>query len=189
MCWQPFSGGSASPLWTFAVAATTFLLAAAGGARAQSGHAYYDSSDYNGYWYHYKTYQGYDPGYYGRPDRVLPHGVSPGHYGAYPSATRPPFTPGQSPRTETAITAMRVQIDVRVPADAEIWFGDVKTTQTGTFRRFVSPPVTPRYEYTYEVRARWHQDGREVFHSHRITFHAGENVNIAFPEAVLPKAK
>src|SRR5262249_40238954 len=37
----------------------------------------------------------------------------------------------------------QVSLEVRVPADAEIFFEGEKTTQKGTLRRFVSPPITP----------------------------------------------
>jgi uncharacterized protein (TIGR03000 family) len=174
------------------------LSAASGTALAQSGQGYTDGTGYwrysNGYWYHYKTYvHGYNPGYYARPDRVLPHGVSPGHYGAYYSSR--PTGPGYSyswlgpvsskPQPETPLPAY---IEVRVPADAEIWFDDAETVQTGTVRLFVSPPVTPGHDYSYEVRAKWKEDGREVIQSRRITFHAGEHVNIGFPDTSTVKA-
>jgi uncharacterized protein (TIGR03000 family) len=68
-----------------------------------------------------------------------------------------------------------------VPADAEIWFGDVKTAQTGTVRQFVSPAVAAGHEYTYEVRARWMEQGQDMMQTRRITVHAGDQVSIAFP--------
>src|SRR6266404_8674517 len=39
-----------------------------------------------------------------------------------------------------------VLISVSAPADAEIWFDGSKTVQTGTLRRFVSPPIVPGYD-------------------------------------------
>jgi hypothetical protein len=126
-------------------------------ALAQSNWVYADATGYwryyNGRWYHYKTYaHGYNPGCYARPDPVLPHGVSPGHYGAYTSPS-PTAAPGSTypssvaapPRAqaESAPTALPVHIEVRVPTDADIWFDDARTTQTGAVRRFVLPPVPP----------------------------------------------
>jgi uncharacterized protein (TIGR03000 family) len=198
-----FSVRGVVALLTVALLGTAVLLAASGTALAQSDRTYSDATGYwryyNGYWYHYKTYvHGYNPGYYSRPDRVLPHGVSPGHYGAYASPTRPtgpgysyPWPVPTSPRVQVEIapTALPVCIEVRVPADAEIWFDDSPTTQTGTIRQFVSPPLTPGHDYTYEVCARWTEEGRPVSHNRRVAVHAGERVSVTFPEAAPPQTK
>jgi uncharacterized protein (TIGR03000 family) len=188
------------------------LLAAPEPVTAQYQGYYYS----NGYWWVYDTYRhGYNPGYYARPYPVYPHGVPPGHYGGY--AYPPPASgsgkgivksgavytypwAGQAARTSPAgATASAtnpaptgpapVHIEVRVPADASIWFDDAGTTQTGTVRQFVSPPVSPGHDYTYEVRARWKEGEHEIVESRRITVHAGEQVRIAFPEAVPRKDK
>jgi uncharacterized protein (TIGR03000 family) len=82
-----------------------------------------------------------------------------------------------------------VHIQVRVPGDAEIWFDDTRTIQSGTVREFVSPPVNPGWDYTYEVRARWKEAGNQVSQTRRITVHAGELVSITFPKVVQPKSK
>jgi uncharacterized protein (TIGR03000 family) len=39
-----------------------------------------------------------------------------------------------------------------VPANAEVWFDGVKTTQTGSLRQFVSPPLVAGKAYAYQVR-------------------------------------
>jgi uncharacterized protein (TIGR03000 family) len=153
---------------------------------------------YNGRWYHYKTYtHGYNPGYYARPVWALPHGVSPAHYGAYPSPS-PPVAPGSTypssvaaplrSQAESPPTALPVYFELQMPADAEIWFDDARTAQTGTVRRFVSPPVPPGQDYAYVVRARWTEGGTEVTQSRRITFRAGEQVSVAFPAATTATA-
>jgi uncharacterized protein (TIGR03000 family) len=188
---------------TVALLATAVLVAASGTALAQSDRAYSDATGYwryyNGFWYHYKTYvHGYNPGYYARPDRVLPHGASPAHYGAYSSAIRPTIPRNSYPRpvaasartqTQSTATSLPVYIEVRVPADADIWFDDAKTTQTGTVREFVSPPLTPGHDYTYDIRARWTEEGRHVSHTRRVAVHAGERVSVTFPAAVPPQSK
>src|SRR5215831_18925525 len=91
---QRYSIRRVLPLAVIVLLADAVLLAASGTALAQSDRAYTDATGYwryyNGYWYHYKSYvHGYNPGYYARPDRVLPHGVSPDHYGAVSSPNRP----------------------------------------------------------------------------------------------------
>jgi uncharacterized protein (TIGR03000 family) len=75
-----------------------------------------------------------------------------------------------------------VLMTVSVPADAEIWIDGSKTMQTGTLRRFVSPPILPGQDYAYEVTAKWKEDGHEVTQSRRVRVHAGERVSINFPQ-------
>jgi uncharacterized protein (TIGR03000 family) len=55
-----------------------------------------------------------------------------------------------------------------------------KTAQTGTARSFVSPPVTPEHDYTYEVKTRWRGNGKEVTQTRRILVHAGDVINLWF---------
>src|SRR5262249_49776944 len=75
-----------------------------------------------------------------------------------------------------------VLISMSVPANAEIWFDGSKTVQTGTFRRFVSPPLVPGDDYAYDITAKWKENGREVTQSRRVRVHAGERVSINFPQ-------
>jgi uncharacterized protein (TIGR03000 family) len=71
-------------------------------------------------------------------------------------------------------------LTVRVPENAEVWINGTKMTRTGTEREFASPPLTSGKDYSYDVRARWVEDGREVERTRKITFHAGERRNIDF---------
>jgi uncharacterized protein (TIGR03000 family) len=104
------------------------------------------------------------------------------------------YTPPRIPRQSTAPTDNLAHIEVRAPADAEIWFGSGKTTQTGSIREFVSPPLSAGHEYTYEVRARWNDNGQEVVQTRRIDVSAGSWKTIDFTkpppaEPVEPPAK
>jgi uncharacterized protein (TIGR03000 family) len=62
---------------------------------------------------------------------------------------------------------------VKVPADAEVWFGSGKTRQTGELREFVSPELEPGRDYTYEVKARWTENGKEVVRTRTFDVSAG----------------
>jgi uncharacterized protein (TIGR03000 family) len=73
-----------------------------------------------------------------------------------------------------------VTMNVRVPAGAEIWFEGSKTGQTGTTRTFVSPPLEPGRGFTYEVRARWTDNGKEVDRTRQVHVRAGEKVDVDF---------
>jgi uncharacterized protein (TIGR03000 family) len=49
-----------------------------------------------------------------------------------------------------------------VPEDAEVWFDGEKTRQTGSHRTFWSPVLAPGKTYSYEVKARWLENGEPV---------------------------
>src|SRR5208282_4928897 len=53
-----------------------------------------------------------------------------------------------------------VQVRLRVPTGARIWFEDVPTVQTGTARQFISPPLTAGKAYVYHIRAQWNEGGQ-----------------------------
>jgi uncharacterized protein (TIGR03000 family) len=152
----------------------------------------------------YDTYRhGYNPGYYAQPYPVSPHGVAPGHSGGYPSSARPaepgkggsapagtysypwrPSTPSSQPAPSgpaAAPTAAPAEIELHVPADAEVWFDDTKTTQEGTSRWYVSPPLASGRSYSYEVRVRWMESGRPVTQTRRVPVRAGGQVSLTFP--------
>jgi len=72
-----------------------------------------------------------------------------------------------------------------VPADAEVWFDGTKTTTAGPVREYQSPPQTPGQQYTYEVKARWQENGREVTQTQQVDVSAGGHFEVRFP--VQPK--
>jgi uncharacterized protein (TIGR03000 family) len=74
-----------------------------------------------------------------------------------------------------------VVIDVHVPAQAEIWFDGQKTAQTGSDRRFISPPLAPGHDYSYQLRVRWVEGGSPVEQTRRLSVRAGDRINLDFP--------
>jgi uncharacterized protein (TIGR03000 family) len=77
-------------------------------------------------------------------------------------------------------------IAVRVPANAEIWFDGEKTSQTGSEREFVSPPLTPGRTFSYDVRARWRDNGRTVDRTRHVDVRAGQRQKVDFFSADRP---
>jgi len=69
-------------------------------------------------------------------------------------------------------------VDVHVPADANLWFEGVRMAQSGTTRRFVSPPLVPGQGYNYEVRASWTENGQEVSRDRTVHVQAGDRVDV-----------
>jgi uncharacterized protein (TIGR03000 family) len=48
--------------------------------------------------------------------------------------------------------------------------------------------MSSEHAYTYDVKARWNEQGKEITQSRRITVHAGEQARIAFPAPSTAKA-
>jgi uncharacterized protein (TIGR03000 family) len=76
-----------------------------------------------------------------------------------------------------------VLIAVRVPDSAVIWFDGDKRTETGSLREFVTPPLPPGQRYTYEIKAQWVENGREVLQTRKVDIYAGDRlmVNLLTP--------
>ena len=106
----------------------------------------YDPNAYNYYNDPY-AFSGpaYDSDYYDSDDG----------YAAYDSNVTAPSVPSLS-------TDDRAVVTVNVPADAKLWFDGVPTQSTGAMRHFDSPPLIPGHRYTYDIVARWNQNGREM---------------------------
>jgi uncharacterized protein (TIGR03000 family) len=145
---------------------------------------------------------GYWPGYYGYYGSYSPsygyYSYSPSYWGGYypsysyvpsyydsgyPSMTYVPESGSYSYGATQPMTSdpNRASVDIRVPkADAEVFFEGSKTSQTGTDRAFISPPLQPGSNYTYEVQARWFENGKEVTRTRRVPVRAGERVTVDF---------
>jgi uncharacterized protein (TIGR03000 family) len=65
-------------------------------------------------------------------------------------------------------------------ADAELWIGQTATKQKGVLRDYESPELEIGKEYTYEFVARWSQNGQPAAVIRKVTFKAGEGVNLDF---------
>jgi uncharacterized protein (TIGR03000 family) len=83
------------------------------------------------------------------------------------------FYPGSS-------DAEQVMMNVTVPASAKVSVQGAATRQTGTMRRFVSPPIAAGHQYSYNVQATWMENGREVSQSRSFAVHPGEVVHVTF---------
>ena len=134
-------------------------------------------------WY-YDSYAPYGAGDYGYAAAYPPYGGdggaslqtgAPPDDGGYPPPPQPPPVPENG-----------VLIGVRVPPEAELWFEGQKTSQTGPFREFASPSLTPGEEFVYEVRARWNENGQQVERTRKVRVHAGDRMLVNFLPAARP---
>jgi uncharacterized protein (TIGR03000 family) len=69
---------------------------------------------------------------------------------------------------------------VVVPADATVWIDGAPTTQTGTDREFQTPPLEPGRVFTYQVRARWTQNGQMMDQTRTAEVRAGGMTMLVF---------
>jgi uncharacterized protein (TIGR03000 family) len=143
---------------------------------------YYTPPYTNYYPYSYPSAYSYYPYSYGRT-LYSPTVYSPTMYGnTYVSGTGSTggYSATQAFYPPNAQGNMPAIIDVRVPADAQIWFDGESTSQTGTERLFRSPPLQPGQDYSYEVKARWTENGQDVDRTRKVRIHAGERVSVNF---------
>jgi uncharacterized protein (TIGR03000 family) len=100
----------------------------------------------------------------------------------YPPVPLPTAGPSSAPAPLPA--AAPANVVVQAPADAEVWFDDYKTRQTGGQRTFTSPPLQAGRTFTYEVKARWTQDGKPVEKAQKVKVQGGETSQVEFrPDA------
>jgi uncharacterized protein (TIGR03000 family) len=143
------------------------------------GYAY---PSYGSYGYGYPSYDPY--AYYASP--------SPSYNSAYYYGSSGDVTPSYANAAQadsqpaTAQSGNTAQVTVSAPADATIWFNGTKMSSAGSVRQYASPSLTPGNQYTYEVQARWNENGHEVTQTQRVHVSAGAHVNVNFPVAPMP---
>jgi uncharacterized protein (TIGR03000 family) len=115
------------------------------------------------------------PGYSGRS--TPSYSYTPSYYYS-PSTVRP--------MSESARAA---SVDLRVPANAEVWVDGSLTSQRGEARTFQTAPFAPGQSFTYDIRARWKDaGGKEVDQTRQVSLQAGQNMKVDFtaPEGAKP---
>jgi uncharacterized protein (TIGR03000 family) len=148
-------------------------------------YGYYGASPYNYGYYPYYGGSDYYPSY--RYSDYYPYtygsdwsspAYDSGYYGSYGYAT-PSYPDSYSPAAAQPDTSARITLNV--PEDAEIWFAGSKMMSPGSVREYQSPPLTPGIRYTYEVRARWNENGHEVTQTQQVEVTAEARANVYFP--------
>jgi uncharacterized protein (TIGR03000 family) len=87
---------------------------------------------------------------------------------------------GHGRQATPAVQAAKAEITVIVPADAELFFDGDATTQTGTGRLFITPPLTPGTTFQYNLVARWKSDGKVVEQKRTVGVTSGGRVRVNF---------
>jgi len=153
-------------------------------------------SNYNSYPSYYGSSYSYMPSYYGS------------NYSSYaPSYAYVPSTASfSSPQSSTSFyyapsaeqsaapaLGEKATVEVRCPANAEIWIDGQSTTQRGETRNFETPPLPTGQNFSYEIRARWMQDGQPKEDVRTVSLQAGMRPVVDFrsnqPRDTQPKDK
>jgi len=160
------------------------------------GYGGYGRGGYGGYGlglgygrgYGYGGYGGYSsPSYYGNYASVTPYygdnyggdySVSPSYAYAPQTAAYQSFYPSDSQQSNNSAT-----VNVMVPADAEVWFDGNATQQRGPFREFTTPPLDPNRTFTYQIRARWMQNGQAMDQTRSVQVQANRAATVDFSAA------
>jgi uncharacterized protein (TIGR03000 family) len=139
---------------------------------------YYSYGYYPSYNDYYPSYGTYDDSYLdlGSGSTYVPQSGDPAGNGN--GTIRIPSAAALAPVEPSASPAL---LTVRVPADAEVLIDGNPTTSTGAVREYRSPPLKPGSAYTYEVRARWQENGHTVTQTHRVDVSAGAHAATTFP--------
>lgn len=139
------------------------------------------------------------PGLYGNVFASVPsltYGIRPSASNFYTARASEVL----SPRTVTITSTMRAvvtpepaaapettaRVNVLLPSDADLFIQGVRMSEPGSYREFVSPPLIPGEDYTYDIRARWNENGREVTRNQVVRVRAGERTDVDLMRAAAP---
>jgi uncharacterized protein (TIGR03000 family) len=158
---------------------------------------YYNSRYYYYGWGGYPYYPGvYNPPSYSMiypppsPSTTYPYNPAPpGYQSFYPpqSGLNPPTPPLSTPSyalptpQSSGAESTTVLLNLRLPdPNAEVWIDGTRTNRQGATRQFISPPLTPGKKYSYEITARWLENGREVSQTRKLIVQAGQQFDVDF---------
>jgi uncharacterized protein (TIGR03000 family) len=140
---------------------------------------YYGAYPSYGYYGSYPS-TGYDAPYYwsGSAGTDYYGDVTPPYSGAYDSSTESFST--VAPNAAATPADSSAHITVKLPADAALTFNGFRTASTGTVREFTTPSLAPG-RYSYDVQARWQEDGHTVTQQKQVLVAPGARVELDFP--------
>jgi uncharacterized protein (TIGR03000 family) len=131
----------------------------------------------------YGAYGAYDPygsyGPFGAFGSYGPYGASSGSVVLQEPMPGPNLlvtTPAVLPPKSKVAT---VDIFVADPK-AEVWFNGAKVDQMGQQRLLTTPDLEAGKAHSFEVRAKWTQNGKEYDKTRTVTVKAGEQVGLTF---------
>jgi len=162
------------------------------------GRPYYGNYGYGGYGYgnygygygrygspYYGSTWGYNPSVsvwgYNPSSSYFPSYAMPSYSYSEPSyAYNTPAISSQSFYPPTSPQMAPASVQVKVAPDAEIWFDGSATQQRGPVRDFVTPALDPSRSYSYQVRARWTENGQSRDETRTVSVQGGQTAFVDF---------
>ncbi len=83
-------------------------------------------------------------------------------------------------QAQPAAQQAKAEITILVPAGAEIFFDGEPTTQKGTQRLYLTPPLVVGKKYSYDVLARWQENGKPVEQTRKVEVSGAARVRVDF---------
>lgn len=99
-----------------------------------------------------------------------------------------PVAPSRiSPQTQNPPPRNTARLQLLVPEKAEVLIDDRKTTQAGTERQFLTPPLEPGKNFTYQLTVRYPgANGAMVEDRHAIRVRANDQLRMDFTPSASP---
>lgn len=88
------------------------------------------------------------------------------------------FYPADHMIDQSNVPAKAALFHVHVPPDAKISFSGHETQQRGNHRAFVTPALEENQTYSYDIRAQWTEDGRNMDRTTKVLVRAGDRTRI-----------
>jgi uncharacterized protein (TIGR03000 family) len=163
-----------------------------GGFENRSFHGGFENRGFHGGFYPWIGGYGWGgyPGYYASPSYYSGGGYPSYYYSPdYTNAPTYDYTPDAYQIVPPVVSTSayppsgdtQFNITLTVPENAEVWFDDTKTTQTGRVRHFTTSNLTPGREYSYNIRVRTpDSNGQMMEQGRKVTFRPGDNLNLDF---------
>jgi uncharacterized protein (TIGR03000 family) len=118
---------------------------------------------------------GFIPGYGYYP------GAGPGHYPWLDGPGVPFDRRKLAPPEPMSAPPGAAVIIVKLPTEAELWFDGSKTSQGGSYRCFITPPLPESSRpYSYTVRAHWRLRDVELTRTEEVLIQPGGQYTINF---------
>ena len=127
----------------------------------------------------------YGGGYYGSGYYGSGYSSMPSYYGSSGSYNYVPQIASGAAYSQPATASAPAQINVNVPANAVIRVNGQKVDSTGTTRNLTTPPLSPGSRYTYQIEARWDDNGKPTTQRRDVVVTAGSDVNVSFPSGTV----
>jgi uncharacterized protein (TIGR03000 family) len=102
--------------------------------------------------------------------------------GVYVGNGRPRSAAPALPAPSPPPVADVAEFHVILPGRGSVSFGRFQAAQDSGAHLYESPQITPGETYSYQIQARWSENGQEKTRTKTVKFRAGERVRVDFSD-------